>query len=187
MPEMSGWTVSAALRRAVDVLREEGIKSLWFKVLGETVFRRVVLIERLLDQPVAPVAASIPVSIDSLTGTEVEEYCRFRPESDPAEIRRRLAAGQWCFVARHKGGIVNAGWAAGGQVWIDYLSREMRLAPDEVYQYESFTSPVFRGQNIAPMRWAWMARFLRDAGYRRLLAVILLVAALRAALSALAA
>jgi hypothetical protein len=42
--------------------------------------------------------------------------------------------GQRVFVARHEGRIVHAGWTTTKQAWIDFLARELTLAPDEVYQ-----------------------------------------------------
>ena len=170
---MSRWTLSRALRRAAEVTREEGLASLWYKILGETFYRRAVLIERPLDQPIQPVSPRVPVAISLLAENQVDEYCSFRPEADPAEMRQRLEAGRRCFVARHEGQIVHACWTMGGEAWIGYLDRRIRLAPGEVYICESFTDPEFRGQNIAPARVAWMAQYYKDAGYQRLVAIIM--------------
>jgi L-amino acid N-acyltransferase YncA len=161
------------MQRAIEVLRDEGVKSLWFRILGETVYRRVVLMERLLHEPIAEMTARLPVVIDLLKDTEADEYAGFRPGVDPSEIRRRLAAGQWAFVARHEGYIVHAGWAVAEQAWIDYLACQIGLAADEVYQYESFTAPDFRGKNCAAVRVAEMMRYFRDAGYWRMVAVVM--------------
>lgn len=169
---MGRWTVRTGLERAVEVVREAGIRSLGFKVLGETIYRRAVLFERPLCEPIAPVKAGLPVTIGLLKPSEVEEYCRFRPYAHPSEVRRRLEAGQWCFAARHQGRLVHIAWAAGERAWIDYLKREIRLAPDEVYIYESFTATAFRDQSLAPAWEPWMLRFLKDRGYRRVVVVI---------------
>lgn len=167
------WTLLRILQRASEVLRKEGFKSLWFKILGETVYRRMVLMDRLLNEPIPDIMARLPVVISLLKDTELDEYLSLRPDADPSDIRRRLSAGQRCFVARHEGRIINASWATTRRAWIDYLGREIQLAPDEIYAYESFTAPNFRGQNIAPARLTQMLRYFRDAGYRRLLAAIM--------------
>src|SRR6059036_2712211 len=88
------WTSRRILKRAKEVLHEEGLRSLWFKILGETVYRRVVLLECPLDEPIAEVTSSLPVVIDLLRDTELDEYIALRPEADPSKIQRRLAAGQ---------------------------------------------------------------------------------------------
>ncbi len=169
----SGWTWRSALRRAVEVLRAEGLGSLWFKILGETVYRRVVLLERRLDGSAVEVTSRLPVVLGLLQETEVDEYVALRPTSDPAEVRRRLAAGQQCFTARHEGRLVHVCWVATHRAWIGYLQREIALAPDEAYIYDAFTAPDWRGQNISPARSAHMQRALWAAGTRRLLTVIM--------------
>jgi GNAT superfamily N-acetyltransferase len=166
------WTWHTALKRASQVLRDEGVKSLWFRILGETVYRRVILMERPLDEPIAEVAGRLPVVIDLLKATEVDEYASFRLGADSLEVRHRLAAGQWAFVARHEGRIVHAGWTTTKRAWIDFLAREIALDPGEVYQYESFTAPAFRGQNLAAVRIIEMMHYFRKAGYRRMVAVV---------------
>jgi SAM-dependent methyltransferase/GNAT superfamily N-acetyltransferase len=166
------WTWRAALKRTGEVLRQEGVKSLWFKILGETVYRRAILMERPLDQPNVRLAARLPVAIDLLRTSEVDEYANFRPDTDPSETRRRLEAGPLCFVARHEGRIVHACWAATGRAWVEYLAGEILLASDEVFHYDSFTAPSFRGRNIAAVRVIEAARYFRQAGYRRLVAIV---------------
>jgi len=157
---------------SVEVLREQGIRGLLFAALGRTIYRRLALIETPLDKPLAEVKARLPVVIGLLKETEVGDYVVFRPEADPSEILGRLKAGHWCFVARHEGRIVHAGWVATGRAWIDYLDREITLAPNEFYIYDVFTLPDYRGFNIAPARLALTLRYFREAGYRRSIAGI---------------
>jgi RimJ/RimL family protein N-acetyltransferase len=154
------------------VLRGEGVKNLWFKVLGETVYRRVILMERLLDEPIAEMTSRLPVVIDLLKATDIDDSVSFRLGADALEVRHRLAAGQWAFVVRHEGRIVHAGWTTTKRARIDFLACEITLAPDEVYQYESFTTPGFRGQNLAAVRITEMMHYFRKAGYRRMVAVV---------------
>jgi len=161
------------LKRAAEIWREEGPKGLWFKTLGETIYRRAVLFERPLTESGLRVTTSLPVTVGLLDKTEVDEYLSFRPGAHPSEVRSRLEAGHLCFVARHEGRIVSAAWIATGRVWVDYLAREVRLAADEAYLYESFTSPESRGQNIPAVRATYEAQHFREAGYRRLVAVIM--------------
>ena len=160
------------INRAADVLREGGTRGLWFKVLERTVYRRVVLVERALDEPVPEVAARLPLVIDLLKESEVDEYVGLFPRGNPSETRRRLRAGQLCFVARYKGRLVCANWATTKAAQLPYLDCAIQLAPGEVYTYELFTSPDFRGQNIAPVVKAQQLRHFRRAGYSRSVAAI---------------
>jgi hypothetical protein len=97
--------------------------------------------ERLLHEPIAEVTSALPVVIDRLKPTEIDEYLSFRLGADPLLVCRRLSMGQRAFVARHEARIVHAGWTTTKRAWIDFLDREITLASDEVYQYESFTAP----------------------------------------------
>ncbi len=166
------WTAPEIVRRAAEVLRDEGPRSLWFKILGETVYRRALLMERPLDAPAAEVTPRLPVAMGLLGASDVAEYAAFRPGADPRDVRRRLEAGDACFVARRDGRLVAACWAATRPARIDYLDRAIRLMPDEVYVYEIFTSPALRGNNIAPALELYAARHFRQAGYRRLVEIV---------------
>jgi RimJ/RimL family protein N-acetyltransferase len=162
-----------ALERAKEVLREEGVRSLWFKLLGETVYRRLLLLERPLQDAIPAVTARVPVEMSLLQKSEIAEYREFRAETDVSEVQSQLDAGHWCFVARHQGRIVCARWATAERVWIDYLSCELRLAVGEVYIYDAFTRSDFRGQAVSPATSAEMLRYFRTAGYRRMVTTIL--------------
>ncbi len=166
------WKFRVAFERAREVLRQEGVRSLWFKLLGETLYRRLLLLERPLQDPIPTVTARVPVEISLLQKSEIAEYVEFRVEADESEIQSELEAGYWCFVARSQGRMVATSWAAPNYAWLDYLSRELRLAPDEVYAYDSFTQPAFRGQNLGPALTAEKLRYFRAAGYRRMVCTI---------------
>jgi hypothetical protein len=175
LPNLSSttsWTVGRVLRRARQVLREEGLKSLWFKVLGEIGYRRVTLFVREFEEHPVEIVTRVPVQLDRLQPGEIDDYLALRPEGDPDDIRRRLAAGQICFTARVAGRLVHVCWIATGRARIAYLAREIQLAPDEVYSYESFTAPEFRGSHVAPARGAYMQQTMRRSGYRRAVAVV---------------
>jgi hypothetical protein len=159
--------------RASEILRSEGARVLWFRILGETVYRRMILFERWLEEPVAPAQCDVPVAISKLQMHEVTEYAALCPGADLSEIRSRLEQGHQCWVARCQGTIVHAIWVATESVWVRYLDCEIRLAPDEAYIYESFTARAFRRLNISAARSDVMMRHLRDRLFVRLLALVM--------------
>lgn len=158
----------------IKVLRMEGFKSLFVKMLGKTFYRRLILIERPLDKDLPKRALSLPVSIGLLGRAEINEYADFRPEADVNEIHRRLQTGHLCFVVRHNGKIINAGWAATNKVTIDYLSMEFQLKDDEVYGYDAFAAPAYRGSRLSLFRLTHMFKYFRDLGYQRFVGTVLL-------------
>ena len=150
------------------------IKRLWFRGLSRArIYRRLIIRERLLSQPFPEVPARVPVRVSLLAAGEIDAYMAFRPDQSIAEVRRRLDEGQQCFVAWHDRQIIHAAWAVTGRARIEYLSTEIALAPDEVYSYDVFTSPAFRGLGVAPARMLETIRYFRDRGYRCQLSAIL--------------
>jgi len=162
----------AAVSRAYEILREHGVWVLWIKLLGEIGYRRVVLLERALDDRTPVPTSRLPVTVSLLRLEEVEEYAAFYPGADPREVCQRLKAGQRCFAVRHSGRLVSSGWVATGRVWIEYLRRHWDLAADEAYIYEAFTAPPYRNLRVGTARTVEMVRVLSGEGYRRILAVV---------------
>ncbi len=143
------------------------IERLWFRGLSRArLYRRLLLRERPLSQPFPEVSARVPVCVRLLAAGEIDAYMAFRPDQSFAEVLRRFDEGQQCFVAWHDRRIIHAGWAVTGRARIEYLSTEIALAPDEVYWYDVFTSPAFRGLGVSPARMLEMIRYFRDRGYR---------------------
>lgn len=160
------------MKRFAEVLRDEGIRGLWFGVLANTVYRRLALLELALDRPIPDANSTVRVAFGELSETEIDELAAFRPDSDPSEVGRRLRDGHRCFVARAEGRLLAVSWAGVGRIWSEYLTREIPLASDERCTYGTFTSPAARGHNIATALRATMARELRAAGCRRLLSMV---------------
>lgn len=160
-------TISRLGRRAVAIVRYTGPRGLWFAVLGELGYRRLAIRECLLDKPFPDTPAKIPLQLELLNDTQIDEYVAFRPGSDRDSIVRRLAANNSCFVARHNGKIISARWAATGIAQCDYLFRGYPLAADEAYLYDAFTAPEWRGKGVFPALTSEMHRYYRAADVRR--------------------
>lgn len=160
------------ISNALKILRSEGFVSLYFRVLARTVYRRAIFLELLLNgREVAP-STDLPVTVEELPADRIHEYLVFHPETTPAEAHARLAEGQKCFVVRLERKIIHSGWAAVGSVWIRHIAQRITLAPDEVYTYESYTAPAYRGLNLAGAKIVHIARLFHAAGYRRLKCIV---------------
>jgi hypothetical protein len=127
--------------RALEVLRDEGIRSLAFEVLGETVYRRLALLERALDEP--PPVHDLRSRIDLGLVGDASEYVGFRTDAAPRDVAARLDGGALCFVARAGGRIVGATWASVGGGRIPYLGCDLALADDEVYLSDTWVAAGF--------------------------------------------
>ena len=170
--EADRWTWSLIRKRFAEIFHEGGVRSLWFKILGEIAYRRLLLLERSLKEPIPEIRSRLPVTIGLLEATETDEYLRFRPGTTRTEIRRRFEARQRCFVARYRGHLVGTSWAADTRAWSHYLSREIDLLPDEIYIYDSYSRPDCRGRLVASAIGVEILRYFRAAGYRRIIRAI---------------
>jgi len=160
------------LRRAIVVLRHQGLKSFWFKILGELGYRRMLLLERSLAQPLSEVIARLQVRVDVLRESEVDEYLAFRPDTPRSKVTERIRLGHQCYFARHEGRIVTACWIATRPVWSEYLDCEIPLAAGDAYLFDKFTLPAFRGLRVGTAVRMRQQRELQQAGYRRTICAI---------------
>ena len=149
------------------------IRRLWFRSLSRArIYRRLILVERPLSEPVSNISPRVPVTVKVLAGSEIGAYMALRPQQHLAEIQRRLDEGHWCFAVWNDQRIIHVAWAAAQHAKIEYLSREMELAPDQVYVYDIFTAPAFRRSGAASIRSVEMMRYFRELGYQRLLGAV---------------
>lgn len=169
----SAYATGNVFRRALSTLRVEGPRSFWFKLLGECGYRRLLLVERPLDQPIADYTPRLPVDVAMLAQSELDDYVVFRGETPRGELADRLRSGQLCFVARYQGRIVAAAWVSFQPAWVRFLGCRTDVAPDEGYIYDKFTLPAYRGYGIANAVRTHHLKHLQRAGFRRAIGVVL--------------
>lgn len=142
----------------------------WTKVLT-TFFRRVIFAVRSLEDPIPNLRSRLAVSITTLSTADLAAYLRFRPEQGLKKIRERLGRGHRCYASWYQGQIIDVTWVAVGRAYFQYLRRDMLLKPQDVYVYDSFTSPAFRGQGLYQAKVAYVMRRCKEQGYSRNVAV----------------
>ncbi len=64
----------AAGRRVAQVLYSEGPLSLWMRILGETVYQRLLLLELWVDRPPTWLGADATVAFGLLSVAQLDEY-----------------------------------------------------------------------------------------------------------------
>ena len=171
----TGWTPRSILSRAREVVREEGVRSLLFRVLGELGYRRVALLERELPVPQAEARPLSPgVRFDVLRPDAIEPLLTISAFCDEPEARRRLAAGHICMLGYVEDRPVYCAWLAlaGQPVSIDFLRLQAEPGPGYAYSYELYVDPAFRGAGIAKAALAERIRLLRELGLDRLVSVV---------------
>ncbi|MEP6997481.1 MAG: GNAT family N-acetyltransferase [Betaproteobacteria bacterium] len=169
----SAYPTGNAVRRALLTLRDEGLTSFWFKLLSQCGYRRLLLLERALDQPVADFTPGLPVEVAMLAESELDEYLTFRPTTVRGEVADRLRSGHMCFVARHSGRIVAVAWVAVQPVWVPFLGCRIDMETGDAHIYDKFTLPAYRGHGISNAVRTHHLRYLQRAGFRRATGAVL--------------
>lgn len=165
------------VRRALTTVKHEGLPSFVTRSFAFAGYKMglwyVGWFSRTLDEPIVPVPPRLDGSISLLTAEDAQDYVRFHSNISSEEYLERLGRGQYCFVVRDASGeLASATWVATASVWIDFVDREVTLQEDEVYLYDSYTAPQFRGKRLQPYLCADILTEIRDKGYRRAAVII---------------
>lgn len=156
--------------RTVQVLRTEGPGSLLFRALGETVYRRMIVMERPFDLSMPDVDPGIPVRFAPLEPTDVDAYLRLRPDADPDDVQEHLRRRHVCYVAWLDDRIVQACWVAVDRAYVDYLGCWFHLGSGIGYLHDLYTSPDLRGRNLHRSMYPHIFRYYRNSGARAVVA-----------------
>jgi L-amino acid N-acyltransferase YncA len=154
------------------MVREEGVRPLVFGVLAETVYRRLVVLERALDEPAGEPPPGLRLEVGELREEDLDEYEEIRPGHRGKAVGR-LAAGQRCFAARIDGELAGVRWVATRAPHLEYLDLVLPLAAGEVLSHDGFTAPAFRRRGVSALVQATVHELLRAEGHRRVLRVVL--------------
>jgi GNAT superfamily N-acetyltransferase len=155
--------------RLVRVYREKGLGGVWFGVLSRIGYRRLVLLERRLDEPVIPVGARVQAEI-RLLGPDDEASFVALGQEDAVVFRKRLEAGHLCWGAWCSGRLRHTRWYAFRGTYVEYLRCRLLLDDQVSYMYRSFTQPEYRGLGLAPATGSVCLPALRELGCRLVLA-----------------
>jgi GNAT superfamily N-acetyltransferase len=148
-------------------------RSLAVKALAATCCSRLTMLERELAEPLPDLGGPAELEFGLLELTDAEEYAALVPGASTEQVGDRLRAGERGFTVRHRGRLVGVSWAAFGRVRVDYLRGTLALAPDEALVQGAFVAPDMRGQHVSSRGSVSRLRWLRDAGYRRVVTAIL--------------
>lgn len=154
--------VRATLLRAAAIVREDGLLALWFRILGELCYRRVLLLESPLPAQTSPPDGRCRW----LLSGEAARLAAFHPDIPLEEVQRRLAHGQRCWILTSEGRIAHALWVA-GRAWIEYLQQEFPLQPGDAYIYNTYTPAPFRGRGFAASALRSVQHALHHEGFTR--------------------
>jgi GNAT superfamily N-acetyltransferase len=155
----------------IETLRSEGPRVLWFSILGETVYRRLLLIEASLTDRPKDSAAAASLEVAWLSPADSRDCALPGLSSDV--VAQRLRQGDRCLCARRDGQVVAYRWMAFGAAPLAYLGCTLELAEGVAYVYDAYTVPEARGAGISAALWSMAGSALTAEGCHTTVAVLL--------------
>lgn len=113
------------------------------------------------------VAARVPVTFQRAWSEDTAELAQAMGLDDPDEIRRRFAAGKWCYIGRIESRLATYGWVTFDEEKIGELGLSICLQPGEAYIWDCGTPPAYRGQRLYPALLSYILSELHRLGLRR--------------------
>lgn len=165
---------SGRLRFAEDRrLDLAGYASLFGAKLLTTAYRRMLcLVYPLQGRRIPVYRAQIEVDFRVLESSDLDAYSRLRPRTPRENIKSRLDRGHSCITSWHEGEIVDAGWTGTGEVFVPYLQRFVCLGAGDIYSYDAYTHPRYRGYGLYMARNSFTARRNQNEGFERSVALV---------------
>jgi GNAT superfamily N-acetyltransferase len=137
------------------------------KVAGELGTRRVILYEST-SASLRPLAGPPPgVSLDALRVGDEASYLDLDPRADARAVRRRLEAGERCFVARAGSRTVAAAWVSLRTGHVDHARVVIDLRPGEAYLHGVATAADWRRRGFGKAVFQAAQAALWKEGFRR--------------------
>ena len=149
-----------------------GPRAIAMRVLGRTIYRRLIWMELDLDQRPAGLDPSVPLEFSFLGVADLDEIAAFRPGLSRASAEERLHQGHRCFGARHDGRLASTRWIATGWAPMEYLGVAQKVPSGTSFLYDLYTDPAVRGLRIAPATASALCRVLEEEGVRTVTAAV---------------
>lgn len=163
---------------AKRILREEGSASL-IKRSIRRLFRHPTLrwqfvIALDFSQEFPPSVNQIPVHVEELKLEDFDQVVDlYRSRNVSVErLRARLDQGEICYVIKSRERVVSLFWLQLGEAYSERLDRHYPLSPTEIYAYDSYTAPDFRGKGLSTAVPNLVAKPFLERGYRCLIGFV---------------
>jgi GNAT superfamily N-acetyltransferase len=131
-------------------------------------FRVVTLCvyEQPVRGPVAPPPLPAGTEFDVLEGPRatLDPAVAWHPDAEP-----RLRDGQACALVRQGAEVIAYCWLAATPIWVGEIGRAVVPGPDDVYFYDAFTAPAWRGRRLFPSVLARLLSLAHGRGRRHAL------------------
>ena len=164
------------LDRFLNVLHYEGINAFILRIAASVGYKSGIWFVGWYAKPIVDNASKADaqslIEVDELSLADVDDYVTSEHIITAEQFNKRMSVGDRCYVVRRDSKIVSASWIATDFIWIDFIARDLPLAKDEIYLYDSFTHPSCRGQRIQGKLLAEILSRYQAAGYKQICVII---------------
>jgi len=158
--------------RAARVYREKGAGGVWFGALSKAGYRRLVLLQVPLSEPVPAVSAGTEADIRPLAAGDATAFAALG-QGDAGVFARRVGLGHECWGAWVSGRLRHVAWSALHEAWVEYLRCRVVLDDGVAYAYRAYTEPAYRGLGLGTAVQSASLKALQARGHRFVLAGVL--------------
>jgi ribosomal protein S18 acetylase RimI-like enzyme len=126
---------------------------------------------RDLSDPIVEIAPKVDVEIDWASEDTID-WLRQQPifsDDDERELAVAAAQGHFLPSVRHDGEIIGFIKVGRGEVYVYDFDARLRFPDRTAFIYDTYTSPDYRGQNVAPFLVNEVVRSLGERGFERLM------------------
>lgn len=118
----------------------------------------------LIVRQLGPEDASV---LDEILRLQASKETLFEPAFGVADALERLQQGEYCFACEYGGNVVGYLWFCSTSKYIPEIQSTLVLEPREVYVYNAYVVPAFRGRDIVPRLYRVGRSLLADRGFKR--------------------
>lgn len=149
-----------------SAMKEEGNRL----TLGNLVLFSFNLMNRIPD-----VTEGIPTDIEFISDMSLFNTGGLtkKDDTDSDIFRDRFHCGDICCAAKFDGKIASYCWISTKGGHIEEIDRNITLKNNEIYLYDAFTEPEFRGKSIFPRILTVILRYGKQKGYHKSLIFVL--------------
>lgn len=133
--------------------------------------REYFVLVRDLRLPLLDVPRHTPMRWTTLTEGQIPALSAINPVMSGAEVRRRWAEGQECFLCWVEGSLAHYWWETTRPNYLPYLGKTLLPLEGDIIVSNVFTAPRFRGRGIYSASCIMGFRRLRDKGFTRSIGV----------------
>ena len=154
----------SVMRRTRESVKQEGFWPFLIRALVSPGHRAVALRAFRLNERHEEWQTPLPVRARQATQQDVCALADMRPEYRAELLRTRLRRGHRCFLSTLGDSVAACIWACQREAHLAHADLALKLLQNEVYTYDAFVLPGYRGKRVRPPAWNALLDYYQEQG-----------------------